>query len=162
MKMKRVIDNEKGFALLTAFLLGVLSLGLITMAFYMLFASTRLGGVAKRYSVQLDAAKGVSGYVMAQIRNDNLTCATGATCTVNATASSAPPFTCDAAAQIDLNPLICTALNKTNACTGLSACYLSEDLTDTDLLTTLYSVRITSLNSTGEQAIVDFVYRTTF
>ena len=165
MKKNNFLYNENGFALLTTLLLGILSLGLIAMAFYMVMSSTMLSGVEKRYSVQLDVAKGVSGYIMAEIRDLNLTC-NGGTCSPNSTASSTPPFSCDTNAQVDLDQNICIALGKSAACAGVSACYLSEDLftpapppTPPPDPYTLYSVRVTSTNSIGENAIIDFVYR---
>ncbi len=165
MKKNNFLNNENGFALLTTLLLGTLSLGLIAMAFYMVISSTMLSGVEKRYSVQLDVAKGVSGYIMAEIYDLNVTC-NGGTCSSNSTTSSTPPFSCDTNAQIDLDQNICIALGKPAACTGVSACYLSEDiftptipLGNPDPPYTLYSVRVTSTNNIGENAIIDFVYR---
>lgn len=153
MKKKILILNEKGFALLTVLLLGFLSMGLIAVAFYMTSTSTELSGIEKRYSVELDAAKGVSEYVMAQILNLNLTCNSAApgACTPDTT-----PDICNATAQIILNPNICTALGKAG-CAGVSACYMSANTVGVD---SFYSVRVTSTSNSGEQAIVDFVYKT--
>lgn len=152
MKKNNFVFNENGFALLTTLLLGILSIALIALAFYMVISSTRMSGIGKRYSVQLDIAKGVSGYIMAEIRDENLTCNSGSTCNTND--------------PIDLDPNICTALGKPAACTGISAIYLSEDTftpapppTPPPDPYTLYSVRVTSTDNIGENAIIDFVYR---
>ena len=159
MKKKNIILNDNGFALITTLLLGLISLALITMAFYMVASSARLGGVNKRYTVELDTAKGVSGYVMSQILGGGLLCgaAPGTNCV---------PGTND---QILIDSNICTALNKPG-CAGVSATFLSND-SFLDPITpsgttyaprySFYSARITSVNNIGEQAILDFVYKVT-
>lgn len=158
MKKNVIILNDKGFALLTVLVISFLSMGLIALAFFITTSSTQLFGVGKRYTVELDTAKGVAGYIMASIRDETLTCnpAAEGTCVPDPT-----PDSCSANAQIVINPQVCTALGKTAACTGLSACYTSENSqNDPPANTTFYSARVTSLNISGENAIIDFVYRT--
>ncbi|MBA3005217.1 MAG: hypothetical protein KJ900_00635 [Proteobacteria bacterium] len=158
MKENLIILNEKGFALLTVLVISLLSLGLIALAFYITMSSTRLFSIDKRYTVELDTAKGVAGYIMAEIQDENLTCnpAASGPCIADST-----PESCNANAQIIINPQVCTALGRTNACTGLSACYISKSFqNDPPANTTFYSARVTSLNNNGEKAIIDFVYRT--
>lgn len=152
--MKKSILDDSGFALLTTLLLGTLSLGLIATAFYMTTTSTSLLGVERRYNVELDSAKGASGFVMAEIRSENLQCdsANPGPCVPDPT-----PDVCQVTSQVILNPLLCDKLGRSNACTGLSACYMSEDIIG---ITTFYSVRVTSVSNNGESAIIDFVYKT--
>ena len=154
MKMKHTVLDENGFALITTIMLGVLSLGLIGTAFYMTTTTINMVGVEKRYSIELDSAKGASGFIMAEIRAENLQCdpAAPGPCVPDST-----PAVCQNNAQVILNPVLCQSLGRTNACTGLSACYMSENIVGTD---TFYSVRVTSIGNNGESAIVDFVYKT--
>jgi hypothetical protein len=157
MNIKKLILNDKGFALLTTFLLSFLSLSLIAVAFYMLTSSSHLQGVAKRYTVELDAAKGVSGYIMAEVRNSNLECV-NSPCIPNTACASNNSI-------IKAPDDICLGLGKVGSdgkgdCSTIKACYMTET-EDTALPgTTLYSFEVTSTNNNGEKAIVNFVYRT--
>ena len=62
------LSNEKGMALVITLILSLVSLGLLVALFYMVSSGTNISGVNLRYSTALEAAKGISEYVM-----DNLT-----------------------------------------------------------------------------------------
>ncbi len=145
--------NNKGFALVTTLLLGLVAMALVSLAFYMTLINTQMSGMEKRYSNELNAAKGVADYVMAELRNENLTCNGGNPCADNTAALPA----CSVDATIDLDSNVCDALGKTTACTNITACYLNKTtVDDTDLI----SISVTTTNPTSnEKADVDFVYK---
>lgn len=140
--------DEKGFALLTVFLIGTFSLALVSMVYMLLNLSTHMSGQDKRYMTELEVAKGASEYIMASLRHDVLTCNPGPNCTTGD--------------PIVLSGAICTPLGKTG-CAGLSATYLSEVTHDpggTLPIVTVVAVEVSSVATNGsEQAIVQFVYK---
>lgn len=144
--------NDKGFALVTTLLLGLVAMALVSLAFYMALLGTQMSGMEKRYSTELNAAKGTADYVMASLRNDNLTCNGGNTCTDDDPAVAG----CSAGATIDLDSNVCNALGKTAACTNVTACFLNKTtVDDTDLI----AISVTTTNpTTNETTNVDFVY----
>jgi hypothetical protein len=84
--MLNIIKNEKGMALMTTFMFGLISIGLIAGMYFSMINSTRSTGVNKRYIKELETAKAISEYVMATLYNDknlltclgaNTTCETG-------------------------------------------------------------------------------------
>ena len=157
MNIKKLILNDEGFALLTTFLLSFLSLGLIAVAFYMLTSSSHLQGVAKRYTVELDAAKGISGYIMAEVRNGNLACVNSpctpnAACATNSSIIVAPDGICKGLGKVD-------SAGKGD-CSTIKACYMTETEDTASPGTFFYSFEVISTNNSGEKAIVDFVYKT--
>lgn len=144
--------NEKGFALVTTLLLGLIAMALVGLAFYMALHATRMSGMEKRYATELNAAKGAASYVMAELRNESLTCNGGNPCANNTAASPA----CSADATIDLDSNVCNALGKTAACANISACHLN---TTTVAPSSFISITITSTApGTNETANIDFVY----
>lgn len=146
MKLYRL--NEKGVALVTTLLLGFIAIGLVAIAFFLGIRGTRMSGLDKRYITELDTAKGSSQYIMATLRASTLTC-NGGVC-------AGDPTCVAAASNIDIHPNVCTALGKPG-CANISACYLSSTASGAD---TIASVRVRSNNpNTGEQAVVDFVYK---
>ncbi|MBU4229551.1 MAG: hypothetical protein ACYC0O_08860 [Desulfurivibrionaceae bacterium] len=147
MKLYRL--NEKGVALVTTLLLGFLAIGLVATAYFLGLRATRMSGLGKRYITELDVAKGTSQYIMATLRASSLTCNGGGACVGDQTCASA-------ASNIDIHPNICASLGKAG-CANIAACYLSSTVSGTDTMT---SVNVRSNNpNTGEQAVVDFVYK---
>ncbi|HIJ79892.1 MAG: hypothetical protein OEY01_14985 [Desulfobulbaceae bacterium] len=141
--------NEKGIALVTTLLMGLIAMGLVAIAFFLATTSTEMSGIEKRYITELDAAKGAAQYIMTDLRAGILKCNGGNPCIGDTTCASV-------GSVIDLNSNVCNGLGKP-ACANISACYLNET-SSTDF--TLISVSITSTNPTfNEQATVDFVYR---
>ena len=139
--------DENGFALLTVFLIGTISLALVSLVFVLLTMSTRMSGQDKRYLTELEAAKGASEFIMASLRDVSLTCNSNATCT--------------AGNSIDLHGSVCTAMGKPG-CNGLSATYLSESSQTAGGVPTItvVAVEVTSTRANGpEKAIVQFVYK---
>lgn len=136
--------NEKGYALLTVFLISLISMVLISIMFYALTNHTRMSGQNKSYLTELEAAKGVSEYIMASLRNDSLTCNSNGNCNAND--------------SIDILGGVCTALGKAN-CNGISATYLSR-INETSSGATIIAVQVTSSQANGSaKAIVEFVYK---
>lgn len=146
MKMQ---SDERGFALLSVILIGMISMTLVSMLYFVLVSHTQMSGKDKRYLTELESAKGASQYIMAALRDTSLTCNAGGNCSVND--------------SIDLHGSICNALGRTNACTGLTATYLSEttEIQGAGLPDiTAVAVRVSSTGvNNRERAIVEFVYK---
>lgn len=141
--------NEKGIALVTTLLMGLIAMGLVAIAFFLATTSTNMSGMERRYISELDAAKGVAEYIMADLRADILRCNGGNNCVGDQNCV-------DPASVIDLDGNVCGGLGKP-ACANISACYLNQTVSGG---ATFVSVTITSTNpSSSEQAAVDFVYK---
>ncbi len=142
------IKDDRGFALISILLIGFISMVLISTLFYTLVGHTKMSGKDKRYLAELEVAKGASHYIMAEMRNDNLTCN-------NSDCSSGNN-------QIDIDNNVCTALAKQN-CDGITATLLSRTEFREDPnadLEFVYSARVTSTSAPNpEKAEVEFIYR---
>lgn len=138
------LRNELGFALLSVFLIGLICLTLISIVFYTMNTHTHMSGQNKRYLAELESAKGVSEFIMASLRNDNLTC------------EDDNPI-CSAGDSIDLHGGVCTALGKTN-CANISAKYLSK-ITDSAGAEIIAVEVISSRAAGSEKAVIEFVYK---
>jgi len=129
--------GERGIALITTLLLGLVAVVLIGVLLYVLTTGTRISGVEKRYSIALEAAKGASEYIIQLILSGNLTCGGGGAC--------GPGDTIDLGPYGNLQGFNITAL------------YLGEI---SRFGVYVYSIRVMAESpTTGESAIVDFVYR---
>ena len=129
--------RERGIALITTLLLGLIAVILIGVLLYFLTTGTRISGVEKRYSVALEAAKGASEYIMQLLLTGNITCNGGGVCSPGA--------------SIDLGPF------QNIQGINISAVYLGEV---SRFGVYVYSVRVTATSpTTRETAVVDFVYR---
>ncbi|MDQ7038294.1 MAG: hypothetical protein Q9N26_03725 [Aquificota bacterium] len=132
------MKGERGIALITTLLLGLIAVSLIGVLLYILTAGTRISGVEKRYSIALEAAKGASEYVIQLILSGNLTCGGGGACGPDNNV-------------IDLGPY--SNLQGFN----ITARYLGEI---SRFGVYVYSIRVTAESpATGERAVIDFVYR---
>ncbi len=132
------MKSERGIALITTLLLGLIALVLVGTLLYVLTTGTKISGIEKRYSVALEAAKGAAEYVITSLLSGNLTCGGGGSC------SSTNNL-------IDLGPY--STLQGFN----ISALYLGEA---NRFGVYVYSIRVTAISpSMGEQATIDFVYR---
>jgi flagellar basal body-associated protein FliL len=60
----KILLNNKGMALIITLILSLVSLGLLAALFFMISSGTNISGSNLRYSSALEAAKGVSEYVM--------------------------------------------------------------------------------------------------
>ena len=127
--------KERGIALVTTLVLGLIAVVLIGILLYVLTTGTRISGVEKRYSVALEAAKGASEYIIERLLSGNLTCNGG--------------LSCNPGDPIDMGPF--SSLQGFN----ITATYLGEV---SRFGVYVYSIRVTA-TSTDETAVVDFVYR---
>jgi type II secretory pathway component PulK len=140
-KMK---NNEKGIALITTLVLGVVALAFIAALFYMLTSGTKMSGTSKRYYTALEAAKGASEFIMNKIvSSENLTCNNGNPCTPCPTSEN---NNC----KIDLN------LNFGNY--NVDAYLLNQESLPTYSVYTI-RVRAYSSNKPNEKAVIEFVYK---
>jgi Flp pilus assembly pilin Flp len=132
------MKGERGIALITTLLLGLVAVVLIGVLLYVLTTGTRISGIEKRYSVALEAAKGASEYIIELLLSGNLTCGGGGACGPGND-------------EIDLGPY--SNLQGFN----ITAQYLGEV---SRFGVYVYSIRVTATSpATGESAVIDFVYR---
>lgn len=158
-----LIRNEKGVALITVLLFGLVAFGVVMGTYFMVTSGSGMSGMNKRYISELDVAKGVSDYTIGELVRSTLRC-NGTNCTGDNDLSNG----CAAASTIDIPAAVCTALGKQlNApgCNALTACFISEsniteiDATGNPVNITLVSINVNSVKPSGEQANIDFVLR---
>ena len=130
--------GERGIALITTLLLGLVALVVIAALMFMLITGTQISGISKRYSGALEAAKGASEYIIQKILDGTISCNGGNAC------SSGDP--------IDLETYISSIPGYT-----VSATYLGDI---NKFGTYVYAIRVEAQGATSEErAIVEFVYR---
>ncbi len=137
-------NNEKGMALITTLVLGLIALVFIGALLYILTTGTRISGTEKRYSTALEAAKGGAQFVINEILMGDLKCNGGNPCK---TCSSSLSNDC----KIDL-PVSKLGNYEVNA-------YLLSK--ESSGVTAIYSVRVKSFNPDvpNEKAEIEFVYK---
>ncbi len=96
----RYLANEKGYALLTVFLLGTISIILVGIVFFLLGVSGSMSGMDKSYTSELEVAKGIGGYTMTASKAGSLSC-TGGNCTVPGAVINVPVNVCTAMGKAD-------------------------------------------------------------
>lgn len=128
------MKNEKGVALITTLVLGLIALVIVGGLIYMLTSGTQISGKEKKYSTALESAKGASEYIIEKILSGNLTCNGGNPCNDG--------NNIDLGSYSNLGGFNVNAklLKKTNTTTA-----------------TIYAIEITA-NSGNEKASIDFVY----
>jgi len=132
------MNKERGIALITTLLLGLIAALLIGTVLYILMSGTVVSGAGKRYSIALEAAKGASEYIIKRLLAGNLTCGGGGTCSPTNNV-------------IDLGPY--SSIQGFN----IRAIYLGEI---SKFGVYVYSIRISASSpSAQETAVVDFVYK---
>lgn len=150
--MRFFMGNQDGFILVTSLLMGMVAMALVGVAYEMSTQTTQVSGMEKRYTLELDAARGIAESIKVDLRAANLTCNGGNQCVGDNTCASA-------ASNIDLNTAACTVLGKVagGACANITGCYLGSATSGS---ATIVSIGIQSVNAaTGETALIDFVYR---
>lgn len=141
---KKIICNEKGMALMTAFFLGLISIGMIGGVYFAMMNSTRSIGFAERYARELAIARGVSDYIASGIMQGMINEPGGIKCTTNGSDN----VTCSSPNDRIKTPFL-TDIGKNF--TDVNATFLSFS-------TDFYAVRVRSANPiTNEKAEIDFV-----
>ncbi|RLJ71021.1 hypothetical protein BCF55_1310 [Hydrogenivirga caldilitoris] len=130
--------NERGIALITTLILGLIALVIIAALMFMLVTGTQISGISKRYSGALEAAKGASEYIVQKILDGTLSCNGGGVCS--------------AGGSIDLETYVSNIPGYT-----VSATYLGDI---NRFGTYVYAIQVEARGATSaERAIVEFVYR---
>ena len=130
--------SERGIALITTLLLGLIALVIIAALMFMLTTGTQISGIGKRYSGALEAAKGASEYIVQKILDGTISCNGGGVCSAGAT--------------IDLESYVSNIPGYT-----VSATYLGDI---NKFGTYVYAIRVEASGaSSAEKAVVEFVYR---
>ena len=141
----KIVGNEKGMALMTALLLGLAGIAMVSGVTYMATNALKISSQEKKYSAELEVARGVAEYVMAAYLSSSMRCG-GATCSAN--------VSCPASAQIDIPATITDNFYGSHTVT---ACALGETSTG---VTNVLSASVVSENpTTGEKARIEFVYK---
>ncbi|EDP73446.1 hypothetical protein [Hydrogenivirga sp. 128-5-R1-1] len=141
-------NNQKGIALITTLVLGLIALAFIGALLYLLTSGTKISGVEKRYYTALEAAKSGAELVISNILSGDLKC-NGTSCTPCPTAVSN-------ACKIDLNP--------SNLGSYSVESYLLEKEAFTDISgnsISIYTIKVIAknFNKPEEKAEIEFVYK---
>ncbi|WP_457601001.1 hypothetical protein [Hydrogenivirga sp.] len=130
--------NERGIALITTLILGLIALVVIAALMFMLITGTQISGISKRYSGALEAAKGASEYIIQKILDGTISCNGGGVCS--------------AGDQIDLETYVANVPGY-----NISATYMGDI---NRFGTFVYAIHVEAQGaSSAERAIVEFVYR---
>jgi hypothetical protein len=130
----KLLNNNKGMALIITLILSLISLGLLIALFYMITSTTKISGINLRYATALEAAKGISDYVMDQLDTLDYTSVPASNNNMNLSSFS----------QINGYNMQAKVLNKTDLGGG----------------TYLYSIRVeASRTGSNEKATIEFIYK---
>lgn len=138
-------NNEKGIALLTTLILGLVALAFIGALLYFLTSGTRFSGTEKRYYTALEAAKGGADLIISKLLTvGDVTCNGNNTCTPCPTN---PSNSC----KIDLTT---SSFGDYN----IEAYLLGKENTGTS---TIFDIRVIAKSSQrpNEKAEIEFVYK---
>ncbi len=157
--------NERGVALVTALVLGLVALTFIGALLYLLTTESGMSGTSKRYSTALEAAKGAANFIMANLQAETLDCksadgSVSCKCTELDENLHCPTSNAVEANVIDLGP-------DFNNLDGykVSALLLAKEgsMLEGESIE-LYSIKVFSQKAVGsqpEKAEIDFVYKIT-
>ncbi|MEF3254683.1 MAG: hypothetical protein K6348_03840 [Deferribacterales bacterium] len=67
-------ENKKGFSLIVTLILSFVALGFIAALLYLIMSGTIMSGKGKVYTSALEAAKGLTDYIVLKINTDSLSC----------------------------------------------------------------------------------------
>ncbi|WP_293447495.1 hypothetical protein [Persephonella sp.] len=140
------MKNEKGIALLTTLILGLVAVVFISVLLYILSTGTRMSGMIGRYTTSLEAAKGGADLVITKIINDDIKCG-GNACTPC-------PDTPNTNCKIDLQVSNLGGYN-------LSAYLIGEDSTIyAGTAYRIYAIKVIATKpNSDEKAEIEFVYK---
>ncbi len=159
------MKSEKGVALVTTLVLGLIALTFIGALLYMLTTESGTSGISRRYSTALEAAKGAADFIMESLKAETLICrsvdnSVSCKCTQlddNLHCSSNPNVVANV---IDLG----SSFSNLGGYTLASQLLAKETSTQGDETIEIYSIRIISTKASGnepEKAEIDFVYKIT-
>ncbi len=159
-------DKEKGIALVTTLVLGLVALTFIGALLYMLTSESSSSGISKRYTTALEAAKGSADYVISSLLADQLICASNdgsvkCKCVDLDENLYCPDSPGIEAKKVEL-PTEFRNLGGYSVDITLLAKKTSKETIDERV--EIYSFQIISKRSTGkepEKAEIDFVYKVT-
>jgi hypothetical protein len=123
-KYIKIINNQKGMALITAFMFGLISIGLVGAIYFAMQNATRTTGVEAKYTAQLEISRGISEFVRAAIREDVVNRPHGLQCCASQACTSHVP--CDDGTFIDLSGFI-TEINNADT-NNLQTNYTNSDI----------------------------------
>jgi len=130
--------GERGIALITTLVLGLIALVIIAALMFILVSGTQISGISKRYTGALEAAKGSTEYIIQRILEGTLTCNGGGVC------SAGDP--------VDLEAFVSSIPGY-----RVTATFLGEIVS---FGTYVYAIRVEARGTAApERAVVEFVYR---
>ncbi len=131
-------NRERGIALITTLILGLIALIVIAALMFLLISGTEISGISKRYTGALEAAKGSTEYIIQKILEGSLTCNGGRICS--------------SGDSIDLEDFVSNIPGY-----RITATFLGEI---SSFGTYIYAIRVEASGTTArERAVVEFVYR---
>ncbi|NPA54638.1 MAG: hypothetical protein GXO21_08250 [Aquificae bacterium] len=159
-------QNNKGIALVTTLVLGLIALTFIGALLYMLTNESNTSGITKRYTTALEAAKGTADYVISSLLSEKLICSSPdgsvhCKCTDLNENLNCPDVDGVIANKIVLPPEF-RQLGDYSVNVNLLAKEIAKETQDEKV--EIYSFQILSSKSTGkepEKAEIDFVYKVT-
>ncbi len=159
-------QNNKGIALVTTLVLGLVALTFIGALLYMLTSESSSSGITKRYTTALQAAKGVADYTISSLLSEQLICASDdgsvqCKCSELDESLSCPDHSGVLARKI-LLPAEFRNLGGYSITVDLVAKELAKETIDERV--EIYSFKIVSSKPGGkepEKAEIDFVYKIT-
>ena len=153
-------NKEKGAALLTVVILGLVALAVIAALMSFLMYGKKTSIMERKYTSALEAAKGASDYIMKGLVDVSLICTTGTGVTCNCDnllpspnlkCPSCSSPTCPKADKISLGSF--STIGNYN----LNAQILSKVETPNE---TIYGIRVTATNpNSQEKAEIEFVFK---
>lgn len=134
--------NRKGFSLIVTLILSFVALGFISALLYLILSGTILSGKGKRYADALDAAKGLTDFIIIKIDTDSLSC---------------DPSPCASGSKITSisNLLDGTGYSATATLLNKATYSYGSPLKNYDVY--LISLKVTS-NNTKDKSEVEFAY----
>jgi hypothetical protein len=159
-------QNNKGIALVTTLVLGLVALTFIGALLYMLTSESGSSGISKRYTTALEAAKGAADYVISGLLAEKLICSSFDGAVQCKCSELDENLSCPDTTGVKVGKVILPAefqqLGDFSVNVELLAKEIAKETIDERV--EIYSFRVLSSKSTGrepEKAEIDFVYKIT-
>ena len=154
--LNQTFGKEKGMALVTVMLLGVLGAAIIITIYYLSKNLSSMSGINTRYLAELEDAKGVANYIASTIMSATRDLQCGANGTLICMPNEAIDCNASSRAYLDIPQNVYDSSRH-----QVKACYLFSVYDPNAIVPyTMYGFWIqVSSATTGERVEVDFVYK---
>ncbi|NPA13076.1 MAG: hypothetical protein GXO45_03715 [Aquificae bacterium] len=140
-----MLENKKGIALLTALILGFISLSIVATVVYLLINHTKVSSMSYNYTTALEVGKGIANLIINRIENGTLQCG-GKSCI------PCPRETTDRC-KIDIGINQLGDYTVEGYLTGYKGVILGTDNYQ------IFTVKVISSGKRGEVAQIEFIYQ---